>query len=36
MAIVGRAQVNEWNNKFTPQIMVDEADIEPVGLGDLF
>ena len=36
MVIVGRAQVNEWNNKFTPQIMVDEADIEPVGLGDLF
>ena len=36
MVMVGRAQVNEWNNKFTPQIMVDEADIEPIGLGDLF
>jgi hypothetical protein len=33
---VGRAQVNEWNNKFTPQIIIDEVDFEPISLESLF
>ena len=33
---VGRAQINEWNNKMTPQIMIDEIDVEPIHLDDLF
>ena len=32
----GRAQINEWNNKMTPQIMIDEIDVEPIHLDDLF
>lgn len=34
--IIGRAQINEWNGKKTPQIMVDEVDFEPIMLADLF
>lgn len=34
--LVGRAQINEWQGKKTPQIMVDEIDVEPIGLADLF
>lgn len=33
---VGRAQINEWNNKFTPQIIIDDINIEPVEVGSLF
>ena len=36
LVMVGRAQVNEWNGRVTPQIMVDEAEIKAIGLGDLF
>lgn len=34
--VVGRAQINEWMGKSKPQIMIDEIDFEPIGLGDLF
>lgn len=33
---VGRAQINEWGGKKTPQIMIDEIDVESIGLVDLF
>jgi hypothetical protein len=33
---VGRAQINEWNNKSTPQIMIDEIDVEAIELDSLF
>jgi len=33
---VGRAQINEWNNKFTPQIIIDDINLEPVSVESLF
>ena len=33
---VGRAQINEWNGKKTPQIMIDDIEIEPVTIERLF
>ena len=33
---VGRAQINEWNNKFTPQIIMDDVEVEPVSVESLF
>lgn len=34
--LVGRAQINEYNGRKTPQIIVDEADVEPIDLNYLF
>lgn len=34
--VVGRAQINEWGGKKKPQIMIDEIDVESIGLVDLF
>lgn len=34
--LVGRAQINEWQGREKPQIMIDEIDIKPIGLADLF
>lgn len=34
--VVGRAQINEWMGKSRPQIMIDEIDVKPIGLADLF
>jgi single-stranded-DNA-specific exonuclease len=36
MQIVGRAQINEWNNKFTPQIIIDDIEFEPITIESLF
>jgi single-stranded-DNA-specific exonuclease len=36
MKFVGRAQINEWNNKFTPQIMIDDIEFEPITVESLF
>ena len=33
---VGRAQINEWNNKFTPQIIIDDIEFEPISVESLF
>ena len=34
--VVGRAQINEWMGKSRPQIMIDEIDVKPIGIADLF
>ena len=34
--VVGRAQINEWGGRRTPQIMLDECDYEAFSLEDLF
>ena len=36
MKFVGRAQINEWNNKFTPQIIIDDIEFEPITVESLF
>lgn len=36
MKFVGRAQINEWNNKFTPQIIIDDIDFETITVESLF
>jgi hypothetical protein len=36
VTFVGRAQINEWNNKFTPQIIMDDIEVEPVSVESLF
>jgi single-stranded-DNA-specific exonuclease len=36
MVIIGRAQINEWMGKKTPQIVIDSYDIKPITLEALF
>lgn len=33
---VGRAQINEWNGRTNPQIMIDQLVVEPIQLESLF
>lgn len=34
--IVGRAQINEWQGRETPQIIMDDVSVKPIVLEDLF
>jgi len=34
--VIGRAQINEWMGRKTPQIMIDEMDYEAIELETLF
>ena len=36
LRFVGRAQVNEWNGKVTPQIIIDDIEFEPITIESLF
>lgn len=34
--LVGRAQINEWQGREKPQIMIDEIEVKAIGMADLF
>ena len=34
--VIGRSQINEWNGKTTPQIIIDEIEISSIKLESLF